>query len=329
MICSYYKQISDYGAIGNLRSVALIGNDGSIDWCSFPAADSPSVFASILDVRHGGRFQVSVPDAGVGVQYYVKDTNVLKTEFKIGPGKLTVTDFMPLWGNINQCGGSYALNEIHRIIECKGENMEIEVEWSPRLDYARASTKIKETENGWIATDGENRISLCNVENARVINESYGSILYSLFKIRDGDRKVLVTRWNSEDIDSAPDKSVELMQRTASTWKNWARKESVLDAHKWAEEWLPFLVRSRLALKLMIHDDTGAIMAAPTTSLPETIGGVRNWDYRYTWVRDASLIAQALISAGHRKEAIDLLYWIERVSAEHFEKRQGLQIMYG
>lgn len=329
MICTYYKQISDYAAIGNLRSVALIGKDGSIDWCSFPIADRSSIFAAILDIRRGGRFQVSVPDAGIGVQYYVKDTNVLKTQFKIGHGKLTVTDFMPLWGNISKCGGSYAPKEIHRIIECQGDDMEIEVEWSPRFDYARASTKIKEKDNGWVATDGKDKMSLCNLDNARVTDEGYGQRLYSLFKMRDGDQKVLVTRWNNEDVNGELDKSVELMKRTSSTWKNWARKEAVMDVHEWAEEWFPFLVRSRLALKLMIHDDTGAMLAAPTTSLPETIGGVRNWDYRYAWIRDASLIGQALISAGHTKEAVDLLHWIEKVSSEHFEKGHGLQIMYG
>lgn len=329
MICSYYKQISDYGVIGNLRSVALVGNDGAIDWCCFPDADRASVFAAILDIKHGGRFQVSVPDAGVGVQYYVKDTNILKTEFKIGSGKLTITDFMPLWGNISQCGGSYAPDEIHRVIECEGEGMEIELEWSPRFDYARAPMKIKEIKKGWIAKGRNDRMSLCNVDNARVIDEGYGPTLYALFKMGDGDKKVVITRWDTGDVNGELDKSIELMKRTAETWKNWTHKEAVIDAQKLAEEWLPFLVRSRLALKLMIHDDTGAMMAAPTTSLPEAIGGIRNWDYRYTWIRDASLIAQALISAGHRKEAVDLLYWMEKVSAEHFEKGKGLQIMYG
>lgn len=329
MICSYYKQISDYGAIGNLRSVALVGNDGAIDWCCFPDADRASVFAAILDVRRGGRFQVSVPDAGVGVQYYVKDTNILKTEFKIGQGKLTVTDFMPLWGNISQCGGSYAPEEIHRILECEGDDMEIEAEWSPRFDYARAHMEIKEIGNGWIAKGGDERLSLCNVDNAHVIDDDYGQMVYALFKMGDGDKKVLITRWDSGNVNGEFKESIELMERTAKTWKNWAKKEAVLDAHKWAEEWLPFLVRSRLALKLMIHDDTGAILAAPTTSLPETIGGVRNWDYRYTWIRDASLIGQALISSGHMKEAVDLFNWIEKVSAEHFREGKGIQIMYG
>jgi len=329
MICSYYKQISDYAVIGNLRTVALIGKDGSIDWCCFPDVDNASVFAAILDVKRGGRFQISVPDAGVGVQYYIKDTNVLKTEFKIGSGKLTVTDFMPLWGDINQCGGSHAPSEIHRIIECEGEDMEVEVEWSPRFDYARASMKIKEILNGWIATNGNNRMSLCNIDNANVLDEDYGPILHSLSNMKDGDQKVLITRWDSENVNGELGESVELMKHAAKIWKDWAHKESVINAHKWAEEWFPFLVRSKLALKLMIHDDTGAIMAAPTTSLPETIGGSRNWDYRYTWIRDASLIGQALISAGHRKEAVDLFNWIEKVSAEHFEKGEGIQIMYG
>ena len=329
MICTYYKQISDYATIGNLRSVALIGNDGSIDWCCFPVVDSGSVFGSLLDVRKGGRFQVSVPDAGVGVQYYAKDSNVLKTEFKIGKSKLTITDFMPLWGDISKCGGSYAPPEIHRIVECQGDDMEIEVEWSPRLDYARTNTQIKEVDKGWVATAENNSLSLGKLENARLIDQGYGPILHSLFQIKEGEQKVMVTRWNNPPYDNKLNDSLELMKRTINVWKNWSLKESVVDEHEWTEEWLPFLIRSRLALKLMIHDDTGSMLAAPTTSLPETIGGVRNWDYRFAWIRDASLIAQALISAGHQKEAVDLLHWMERVSADHFQKGHGLQIMYG
>jgi len=329
MICKYYKPINDYGAIGNLRTVALIGKDGSIDWCCFPVIDNPSIFGAILDIRHGGRFQVSVPDAGIGFQYYVKDTNILKTQFKIGRSELTVTDFMPLWGDINRCGGSYAPPEIHRILECSGDAMDVEVEWSPRFNYARAHTNIKEFKDGWMATNGNDKISLCNVKNAHVINGDYGPALHAYFQIEKDNKKVLVTRWNSEDVCGELTESNKLMERTASTWKKWVHKEPSINAHEWAAEWFHFLIRSKLALKMMIHDDTGAMMAAPTTSLPEAIGEVLNCDYRYTWVRDASLVGQALISTGHVNEAIDFFNWIEKVSEEHFEKGEGIRIMYG
>ncbi len=329
MICEYYKPIGDYGAIGNLRTAALIGKDGSIDWCCFPVIDNPSIFGAILDIKKGGRFQVSVPDAGIGFQYYVKDTNILKTRFKIGRGELNITDFMPLWGDISRCGGSYAPPEIHRILECSGDTMDVEVEWSPRFDYARAPTTIKKVKDGWMATDGNDKISLCNVNNAHVINGDYGPALHAYFQIEKGNKKAIVTRWNSEDVSGEFTESNKLMERTASTWKKWVHKEPSINAHEWAVEWFPFLIRSKLALKMMIHDDTGAMMAAPTTSLPEAIGEFLNCDYRYTWVRDASLVGQALISTGHVNEAIDFFNWIEKVSEEHFEKGEGIRIMYG
>ncbi|MGB9938084.1 MAG: glycoside hydrolase family 15 protein [Methanobacterium sp.] len=329
MNCENYKPIGDYGAIGNLRTVALVGRDGSIDWCCFPVVDRSSIFAAILDIKRGGRFKISVPDAGIGFQYYVTDTNILNTQFKIGRGELIVTDFMPLWGDISKCGGSHAPPEIHRILECYGDTMDVEVEWSPRFDYARASTEIKEMDDGWIATDGKDNISLCNVSNAKIINGDHGPLLRASFQMKDGDKRTLITRWNTENVNGELYNSNELMERTVSTWRDWAHKEPVINAQEWAAEWFPFLIRSKLALKMMIHDDTGAMMAAPTASLPEVIGDVLNCDYRYTWVRDASLVGQALISTGHKREALDLFKWVERVSEEHFENGEGLKIMYG
>ncbi|WP_414468678.1 glycoside hydrolase family 15 protein [Methanobacterium sp. ACI-7] len=329
MNCEHYKPIGDYGAIGNLRTVALVGRDGSIDWCCFPVVDRSSIFAAILDIKRGGRFKISVPDAGIGFQYYIKDTNILKTKFKIGGGELTVTDFMPLWGDINKCGGSNAPTEIHRVLECSGDTMDVEVEWSPRFDYARSSTEIKELEDGWIATDGNDKLSMCNISNASVVDMDNGPALHAYFQIEDGDTKVLITRWNSENVSGRLDNSTKLMKRTVNTWRDWAHEEPSINAHKWAAEWFPFLIRSKLALKMMIHDDTGAMMAAPTASLPEVIGDALNCDYRYTWVRDASLVGQALISTGHMKEAVDMFNWVEKVSKEHFEKGEGLKIMYG
>ncbi len=330
MICEHYMPIADYGAIGNLRTVALIGKDGSIDWCCFPVVDKPSVFAAILDIRNGGRFKVSVPDAGIGFQYYVKDTNILKTKFKIGSGELTVTDFMPLWHDISEHGKSYGPAEIHRILECSGDTMDVDVEWSPRFDYARASTKIDEVGDGWVATDGNEKLSVSNISNGRVIDGKYGPVLYAPFKMNDGDKKVIITRWNSHDTEGNYDESFMSMKRTAEAWKKWTHKEPLIDTHEWAGEWFPFLTRSKLALKLMVHDDSGAMVAAPTTSLPEVIGERLNFDYRYTWIRDAHLGGQALISTGHVKEAIDLFKWIERVAKEQYEKgEKNIKIMYG
>ncbi len=324
-----YKPISDYAAIGNLRTVALIGRDGSIDWCCFPHLDRPSVFGALLDAHRGGRFRVAAHRTDPGEQCYVEDTNIVQTRFKSRKGILTVTDFMPLLGEIHRTGVSEGPAEIHRIIDCDGGTMKVEVEWSPRFDYARATTRIERVAGGWLATDGVSRLSLSGVDDIRLSDEGFGPVLRARLEMNRGDRRVLIMRWDSEDTACDLDRSVEIMQETIRTWEEWAHKEGVLHSEEWIGDWFSMTIRSELVLKLLTHADTGAIAAAPTTSLPEAIGGVRNWDYRYSWIRDAAMTAQALILLGHEAEAVELLYWMERVSAARFKEEWGLRIMYG
>lgn len=324
-----YKPISDYALIGNLRTAALVCRDGSIDWCCFPHMDRASVFAAILDNRKGGRFHVSLPDAGMGEQAYIGETNILKTRFQHRGGELTVSDFMPLSGNIHGCGASDAPAEIHRILECEGSDLEVVVEWSPRFDYARTPTRMFEKNQGWIARSNSEVMSLGGVRNAKIINKGFGPELHARFRMAPGERKVVVTRWGIEETGCKLHHSLEMMQQTLDIWNEWAHREGRVKCRTWAGPWSSLVTRSALVFKLLTHADTGAIAAAPTTSLPETIGGVRNWDYRYTWIRDASLSAQALISMGHSAEAVELLFWMERVSEARFKDRFDLQIMYG
>jgi GH15 family glucan-1,4-alpha-glucosidase len=325
-----YKPISDYAAIGNLRTAVLVGRDGSIDWCCFPHLDCASVFAAILDTKKGGRFKVSVLEAGMGEQHYVGDTNVLNTIINSKAGKLSVIDFMPLSGNIHGCGGSDAPEEIHRILECEGDEVEVEVEWSPRFDYARALTRIVPVDGGWLAEWERDRLTLCGLDDAEIKDEEFGSVLRARFRMRGGERRVVVTRWNTDKMECRLDESMEALRKTLDVWEEWIHREGVVRTKEWTGECFDMVMRSELVLKLMTHVDTGAIAAAPTTSLPETIGGVRNWDYRFTWIRDAAMTAQALISMGHDTEAVEFLSWMERVSAAKFEEEElSLQIMYG
>ncbi len=323
-----YSPIADYGVIGNLRTVALICRNGSIDWCCFPHLEHPSVFAAILDVRQGGRFKISVPGAR-GNQRYRGDTNVLETRLVSDAGRLTITDFMPLSGDIQGIGPSEAPAEIHRILQCEGEQMDVEVEWSPRFDYARAPTRMERIRGGWLAGGRDETMVLCGMDNARIEEEESGPVLLSRFAMRAGETRVLLTRWGTGNVEHSLDESMEKLGRTLEIWMAWAHRESVVRSEKWAGEWLPMVIRSELVLKLLTHADTGAIAAAPTTSLPETIGGVRNWDYRYSWIRDSALTAQALVSMGHRNEALELLSWMEDISAAQDEDRWDLKIMYG
>jgi len=325
---SGYKPISDYAAIGNLRTVALVCRDGSIDWCCFPHHDHGSVFAAILDHRRGGRFRVSAVGTGMGDQQYIEDTNVVTTTFRSSNSSLSVTDMMPLSGKIDGRSRSNGPDEIHRILKCRGGAIDVELEWSPRFDFARSSMDIWEIEGGFLATDGEIFMTLSGAYGGAVTGGEFGPVLRTRFSMRDGEQRLIVTRWNSKDTTNNLDESTKMLERTVESWRNWAHGSEPTHSHEWAGQYLPLLIRSELVIKMLAHTDTGAIAAAPTTSLPEVIGGARNWDYRYAWIRDASLCAQALISLGHEAEAIEFLEWMERVSEEHFEAGVGPQIMY-
>jgi GH15 family glucan-1,4-alpha-glucosidase len=325
-----YKAISDYGIIGNLRSVALISKDGSIDWCCLPKMDSPSVFASILDTHRGGFCKISPADGGIGTQKYIEDTNVLKTQFQLNGASFSIVDFMPLEGDINGRNGSNAPPEIHRLLECQDGSVEVEVIWAPRLDYARKKTVIEKSATGWIARCGPDILSIEGLENEEQIEDNYGAFLRAKFRLDPGNSKAIVIRWGS---NNGPRHDIEettcALETTLKTWTDWAHREGLVEKRVWAGAQSRMVTRSALVFKLMNIADTGSIAAAPTTSLPEHIGGVRNWDYRYSWIRDAAMTAQALISIGHEEEAVDLLHWFEEVSKTCMECNRELQIMYG
>jgi GH15 family glucan-1,4-alpha-glucosidase len=324
-----YKPISAYGAIGNLRSVALVGNDGSIDWCCFPELDCASVFAAVLDDGKGGRFRVWPAGADRGEQEYVEDTNVLVTTFRDGGGTLQVTDFMPLSGSIEGCceTESQAPPELVRMIECRDGEVTVELEWSPRLDYARAGTKIGRAGDGWQASGGGDSLHLAGAPDADLAEEANGPVLRARWSMKQGERRALVTRWQ-EAASTEPDYPRRAVEKTVDVWQQWSRQREVVTCEEWAGAWKPLLVRSSLVCKLLTHAESGAIAAAPTTSLPEWIGGERNWDYRFAWIRDASQTAQALTALGHTAEAVALLRWMEDVSEAHADD-WNLQIMYG
>jgi GH15 family glucan-1,4-alpha-glucosidase len=326
-----YKPIEDHAAIGNLHTVAIVGRDASIDWCCFPEMDSPSVFAAMLDADSGGRFRVRPPHAEYGEQVYLEDTNVVQTTFQQDGGIVTVTDFFPLSGKIYGRGDSEAPPEIHRMIRCEDGEMEVEVEWSPRFDYARGETSIRRAEGGWLAeeVDGEARLILAGIQDGEgsLVDDGRGPVVRARLRMQAGETRVLVSGWQSTDLRCSVDETRRQLELTCKTWRDWLHNSGRDHDREWAGVWKPLVIRSELALKLLTHADSGAIAAAPTTSLPETIGGVRNWDYRYTWIRDASLTAQALVSLQHTEEATEFLLWAERSAAKGGGDK--VQIMYG
>lgn len=323
-----YKPISAYAAIGNMRTIALVGQDGSIDWCCYPNLDNESIYAAILDDAKGGRFKISPEGIKLGEQRYIENSNVVRTQFQTEEGTFLLTDFMPMLGNSLEADKNRAGQEIHRLLECTKGKVNVNVEWAPKFNYAKTSTQIKKSGECWVATDGNSIISIGGVKNAKLSDKKISPILTAKFVMQEKEKRVIVTKWAAKAVDCTVLQSENALNQTVRNWRNWLNLPRIGQAESWANKWFPLLVRSALTLKLLTHIDTGAIAAAATTSLPEWIGGQMNWDYRYSWLRDAALTTQALVTLGHETDAVEFLEWVEDNHERHFEKEGRLHVMY-
>jgi GH15 family glucan-1,4-alpha-glucosidase len=326
-----YTPIEDYAAVGNLRTAALVSRYGAVDWCCMPQLDSPSVFAAILDHRRGGRFRVG--PAGNwrrGEQRYQPETNVLETWWDTDGGRLTVIDFMPLRGAIVPGEDPAAAPALYRVIRCAGAACDVEIEWAPRFDYARATPELALTADGAVAHAGDESLRLLGLaDGAEIVAAADGQPSLKLrLTMRDGDTLPLLMHYGADDGGCAPADWQRACETTADAWRGWLSARDQGERCSFAGPWQPLVDRSGLALKLLTYPRTGAIAAAATTSLPEDIGGVRNWDYRYTWIRDASFTAQALVALGHSDEAIGFLQWAEDVTRRDEAAGGKLHLMY-
>jgi GH15 family glucan-1,4-alpha-glucosidase len=328
-----YRPIGDYAAIGNLRTAALVAPDGSIDWCCLPDFDNPSVFAALLDHRRGGRFRVGLPGAEPGRQRYITHTNVLQTVFHPPGGRLVLTDFMPLRGNLNEPQPGEAAPQVWRLLHAEGGAVEAGIEWMPRPDYARGQTRMERLSDGFVASAGGQSVRLAGLdadelERAEILEAEDGqpSVRLSL-ALESGERRVLACALGDSELIASADEGWRLRGETVNAWREWLHKIGVAE-RAWARPFQELVTRSELALKMMCYP-TGAIVAAPTTSLPEEIGGVRNWDYRYSWIRDAALAVRALHSVGHEDEARRFILWSEQMARQVTDAPKSIQIMYG
>ncbi|OFZ53321.1 MAG: hypothetical protein A2428_10250 [Bdellovibrionales bacterium RIFOXYC1_FULL_54_43] len=324
-----YLPIASYGVIGNLRTTALVGTNGSIDWCCLPNSSCPSVFASLLDARKGGRFAVSLlSETSHCSQSYVEGTNVLETHLYSSTGCLTLCDFMELSGNLTMKRRTLTEPAVYRIIRSVGSN-QVRVEWSPRPDYGRAGVRIEREKGEFVARSTGGEIFWLEGLRGRTWVETRGgqATLFAEMGLRDGQELCLTMHMNCSPVSGSFEGALEARDETISCWRAWLRDEAGAQ-REWAGKWRDHLVRSELVLKLLTNGETGAIIAAPTTSLPELIGGERNWDYRYAWIRDASLTAKALASMQHVQAARDFLHWVHEVTLEG-EKRKRIQVVYG
>jgi len=313
---SEYAPLEEYGLVGNLETCALVNVDGSVDWCPFPHLESPSLFGRILDAEDGGHFRVH-PDASYeSTHRYLDRTNVLETEFQTGMGTLTVTDFMPVTDD-----GHTRQRALYRKVECRRGTVDVEVAFVPRFDYARAATTIT-TRNGGLLAEGDDDVAFLSTGLSFDVGDDGATATTTM---ESGDTEWFVLCYgDDEPVDAATGR--QFLQETIEYWRGWAH---TCDESKcvFGGPWHDVVVRSGLTLKLLTHAETGAIAAAPTTSLPEEIGGVRNWDYRYNWIRDAAFTIQGLSNLHHTTEAIEYFDWFLDVC--HTDTPSQIQPLYG
>jgi GH15 family glucan-1,4-alpha-glucosidase len=298
-----YAPIEDYAAVGDGRTVALVARDGSIDWLCLPDLDSPSVFAAILDADRGGSFRLAPGIPFEVERRYLPDTNVLQTSFHTGRGSVRVTDAMTL-----PLGGLAPARELARNVE--GLAGEVPMSWSvePRFGYGGDGTRIERRGGVPVASRGANAVALCSWSAGEPRPE--GGSVGAEFTIGSGERAMFALSAAHGDPLVLPSRQeVEARLRmTTEYWRAWARDR------RYQGPWRDAVIRSALALKLLIFAPSGAIAAAATSSLPEAIGGERNWDYRYSWIRDASGTLDALFGLGCPQEADAFFWWLMHAS---------------
>jgi GH15 family glucan-1,4-alpha-glucosidase len=314
-----YLPIAEHGIIGDLHTVALIDTDGTIDWYCCPRFDSPSVFGAILDKRLGGYCRIA-PATGQWTpkQLYLPDTNVLITRFLTATGVAEVQDFMPI--HSGQAAHRHRL--IRRILGVRGE-MRFLLEVEPRFNYARDEHETVFHEKGAVFKSP----SLCLALQTSLPLEFTGTGVACEFTVTPGESATFVLEQVPETFIPraySENETREAFERTVEYWRRW------LSQCRYQGRWREMLHRSALTLKLMTYKPTGAIVAAPTTSLPEQIGGGRNWDYRYTWIRDSAFSLYALLLLGFTEEAAGFMDWLtERFRESRTTQLGPLQIMYG
>ena len=316
-----YQPIEDYGLIGNMHTAALVGRDGSVDWLCLPRFDSPSVFARVLDHAKGGYFRIAPAAADCTCkQIYWPETNVLISRFLLGDGVVEVVDYMP----VGLRHGEPGFRQLVRRVEVVRGCVPVRVECYPAFNYARDAHTVELKECGAVFSTPDLTVELttrCGLE----LKHDRGGV-EALVKLNAGERMTFALR----PLDPAhrgaqvlaDDLEQQLFERTVGYWHRW------LGQCTYSGRWREMVQRSALALKLHTFEPTGAIVASPTCSLPESLGGPRNWDYRYTWIRDAAFSLYGLLRIGFTGEAAAFMGWLEQRCHDRAGDG-GLQIVYG
>ena len=322
-----YPNIGDHGLIGDLQTSALVTTDGVLDWFCFPRFDSPSVFASLLDAERGGFYRIA-PDRDdyVAKQLYLPDTAILVTRFMTPDGVGEVHDFMPVIE-----GGATNRHRLVRNIKVVRGSMRFAIELQPRFDYGRRAHKLEFSEHGAVFSSDDAELTVHGIApdgvsfaNSGIEGERHGDGLRWTRTLRAGEiGGVVLESMGGTPRRISPQEAQKLADDTAQFWRNWVGKSNYVG------RWREMVSRSAITLKLMTYKPTGAIVAAPTAGLPEQTGGERNWDYRFTWVRDGSFSIYALLGLGYVEEAAAFGAWLrQRVQEQAGNSSGPLKIMY-
>jgi len=308
--------ISDHGLIGDGFSAALVRADGAIDWLCLPRFDSPSVFAALLDEKNGGSTSVSpVEYPFESLQRYDPGTNVLETVFQIeGRGTIRLTDYMP-WTDDPRS----AMHEVHRRVQCVEGEAVVKVVFDPRFDYGRVSTTFEIDGRSALAKGATGERLLAVLGGVGQWEQRLEGGVEAVFRLKAGERGWLVISWNATESESIlAYRPFDALRKTRRRWRDWTQQL------EYDGPWRHHVTRSALLLKLLMYAPTGAMVAAPTTSIPEWLGGVRNWDYRYTWTRDTAMAVRAANLLGCDREAREFFHFVR----DTLERDRELHIMY-
>jgi GH15 family glucan-1,4-alpha-glucosidase len=303
-----YLPIEDYGIIGNMRTVALVGINGSIDWHCSPHFDSPSVFGALLDDGKGGRFQIApIAEKVRRKQFYWPSTNILVTRFSHEDGIVELEDYMP----VGFPPDSTWYHQLHRRVRCVRGSVRLYATCRPAFDYGRQAHQIQFVDGGVIFQSSERQFNLSTQVPLQLDNQNG---VTAEFVLEEGQSKTFIFQYNGKSslphIPESEREAEEPFERTVKFWQDW------LSQCTYRGRWRERVERSALVLKLLTFEPTGAIIAAPTTSLPEVIGGSRNWDYRLSWIRDAAFTVYAFVRLGFTEEAIGFVNWLQDYAAK-------------
>jgi len=314
-----YPPIAEHGLIGDLQTAALVTTDGSIDWLCCPRFDSPSVFASLLDRERGGQFRIAPEGADhVARQLYFPDTAILITRFMTPDGVGEVIDFMP----VDDPHRATDRHRLVRAVRCVRGQLRLVLDCAPRFDYGRQAHDLEMTDQGAVFRTPALQLTLHGPAGGL---ERHGDDVHATIDLQAGqvDGVMLESAADISPRRQSPEELLAMFTETARFWRGWLARST------YRGRWREMVDRSAITLKLMTYAPTGALVAAPTAGLPELVGGERNWDYRFTWIRDGSFSVHALLGLGFTEEAEAFVRWLGDRGGEQVGEASGpLKIMY-